>query len=325
MILIVTEESDISSYEVAKWLDCFGERYTIITEKDEINSVEIELNEKCLFSINSKVIDIDDVTSVWYRRGRLNISMPEIRNIDNREIGMQIFIHLYETEWKTLESYIISQLNKKKILGNYFVYNTKKLETLDLARDCGLLTPKTFITTNKKTLHNLHEQHKLITKGVQDGISIKVKDMDTQTTFYNLTETVRGEDVFEMDDIFFPSLFQERIEKLFELRIFYLEGDFYSMAIFSQNNQKTKTDYRDYDNVKPNRIKSFKLPADIEFKLTKLLAMLNLNTASIDMIYTTHQQFVFLEINPVGQFDNISKLCNFNLEKQIAIYLSEPV
>jgi D-alanine-D-alanine ligase-like ATP-grasp enzyme len=46
---------------------------------------------------------------------------------------------------------------------------------------------------------------------------------------------------------------------------------------------------------------------------------LKLNTGSIDMIYTNDSKFIFLEVNPVGQFGMVSKPCNYNLEKKIAL------
>ena len=43
-----------------------------------------------------------------------------------------------------------------------------------------------------------------------------------------------------------------------------------------------------------------------------------LETGSIDMILTKDGKYVFLEINPVGQFGMVSYPCNYFLEKAIA-------
>ncbi len=45
---------------------------------------------------------------------------------------------------------------------------------------------------------------------------------------------------------------------------------------------------------------------------------LNLDIGSIDMIYSINKEFIFLEVNPVGIFQNISALCNYNIHKIIA-------
>ena len=50
--------------------------------------------------------------------------------------------------------------------------------------------------------------------------------------------------VVSLPDTFYPSLIQEEIEKVYEVRVFYLKGKCYAMAIFSQKNEKTQLDYR---------------------------------------------------------------------------------
>ncbi len=133
------------------------------------------------------------------------------------------------------------------------------------------------------------------------------------------TEDVENTD---LDTSFFPSLIQEKIDKLFELRIFYLHGDFFSMAIFSQNDKKTNTDFRKYNHDKPNRQVPFSIPKSVSDKLTLLMQKLKLNSGSIDMVVTKNYEYVFLEINPVGQFGMVSGPCNYKIEKKIAQYLS---
>ena len=46
--------------------------------------------------------------------------------------------------------------------------------------------------------------------------------------------------------------------------------------------------------------------------------LLNLDCGSIDMILTPKNEYVFLEVNPIGQFGMTSYPCNFQLEKRIA-------
>jgi glutathione synthase/RimK-type ligase-like ATP-grasp enzyme len=126
-----------------------------------------------------------------------------------------------------------------------------------------------------------------------------------------------------MSDNFFPSLLQHSIPKLYELRIFYLGGDFYSMAIFSQEDEQTKTDFRNYNYQKPNRTVPYKLPQEIEDKLDKFMKEMDLDTGSIDMIVTPRYEYVFLEVNPVGQYEMTSIPCNYYLNEKIAKYLTD--
>lgn len=117
------------------------------------------------------------------------------------------------------------------------------------------------------------------------------------------------------------SYFEGKIDKAYELRVFYFNQTFYPMAIFSQNDKKTKIDFRNYNRINPNRTVPFELPIDIKDKLSILMNILNLNSGSVDLIVSKDREYYFLEVNPVGQFGMVSHPCNFNIEEIIAKYL----
>jgi len=135
------------------------------------------------------------------------------------------------------------------------------------------------------------------------------------------TSLVEDKYIDNLNESFFPSLFQKNINKDFEIRTVYLEGNFYSMAIFSQANEKTKIDFRYYNTKQPNRVSAFNLPKEIECKLNDLMKDLNLNFGSLDLIVDNKGDYYFLEINPVGQFGMTSTPNNFQIEKEVALIL----
>ena len=90
------------------------------------------------------------------------------------------------------------------------------------------------------------------------------------------------------------------------------------MAIFSQNNVNTQVDYRNYDHEKPNRCVPYNLPNTIKRKIFKFMKYKKIDTGSIDIIFSTNNKYFFLENNPQGQFDWLTKNCNYNIEKEIA-------
>ncbi len=81
-------------------------------------------------------------------------------------------------------------------------------------------------------------------------------------------------------------------------------------------------DYRDKDKIRNPRTIPFKLPKNIEDKLVLLMKQLNLNTGSIDIIKTFDGRYVFLEVNPIGIYDEISINCNYYLNKKVAEWLT---
>ena len=126
------------------------------------------------------------------------------------------------------------------------------------------------------------------------------------------------DDLKNIPNFFFPSLFQEYIEKKLEIRTFFMDGQFFSMAMFTQQDSKTTIDFRNYNFKSPIRTVPFKLPEIVENKLIALFELLNLKSGSIDIILSKKNEYVFLEINPVGQFGMVSYPCNYYLEKKIA-------
>ncbi len=156
---------------------------------------------------------------------------------------------------------------------------------------------------------------------MQNVLSIKI---DGQS-YALYTSELCEDDINALDEQFYPTQFQERIEKKYEVRTFYLDGEFYSMAIFSQNSQQSKVDFRNNNLDSLNRYVPYKLSKEIEDKVTRFMKQIKLNCGSIDLICDKMNRYHFLEVNPVGQFGFVSYTCNYNLEKKIAKYLmNEP-
>lgn len=174
-----------------------------------------------------------------------------------------------------------------------------------IAQKYGLTIPKFIITNN---LDNLDSEN-YISKPLSEATHFLTK---------NFVYTMYTKKIRSIKEKFLPSLFQENIQKKYEIRSFFIENTFFSMAIFSQNDKQTQVDFRKYNFNKPNRNIPYKLPTEIEDKLKKLMNELQLKTGSIDIIKGNDGEYYFLEVNPVGQFGMTSKPCNYNIEKVIS-------
>jgi len=97
-----------------------------------------------------------------------------------------------------------------------------------------------------------------------------------------------------------PGIFQPRIEKAFELRITVVGEAIFPVKIESQGNRTTQLDWRrDYDVLS---YALFELPQEMAAKLLRLHAALGLIYGAYDFIVTPEGEFVFLEVNPLGQW-----------------------
>lgn len=316
MILIFSQEHDTSSNQVIEWLEYYNQKVIRINSyKDYFSLIDPVKN----ISITNSIDNEDEKTSIksiWYRRrGVLGVYDYSTK------MEKQAREHLSE-ELKILFQYQFVKLNKqvKLKLGTENGSRINKLVALEEAKAAGLLIPNTYITTNKSVLKNLISvESNLITKPIAEATFF----IDKKNKRHGLyTEKVTQKIVKESPDIFFPSLLQNEIEKDFEIRTYFLCGVCYSMAIFSQQSDQTATDFRVYDTKNRNRNVPYQLPRDIENKIKRFMKKMNLNEGSIDLIKTNDNKFVFLEVNPAGQFGMVSRPCNYYLEKKIAQYLA---
>lgn len=313
-ILICSNESEGTTDIVCDWLNHYNKKFIRISYLDKIKILSIKLLDEEIdieFSINENNYLLSEIKSYWYRRSKL--SFEDIEIIDETSEFDQAMNYILPNEYENVIKFFKSRLYEKALLNkeedNYLV----KLDALFWAQSFGLKIPSTLVTQNKNDL-NVFEGSDLITKAIGD-IMFETKDKN----FGMMTSKVEKNTID--NDVFFPTLFQNLIEKKFEIRSFYFNRTFYSTAIFSQSSDKTKLDFRNYDREKPNRVVTYKLPREIELKLISLMDKLDLKSGSIDLAYTNNGDYVFFEVNPVGQFEQVSLPCNYNLFKEIALFL----
>jgi len=309
MILVISRDYDQSTSDVVEWLLKFKEKFILINEYNYIKNISyFQTQERARVTIETSLnekINFSDLNSIWYRRGNFYYSQT------SRENKLKDFLDHDKKEWQIVNELLMQNLNEKFIIGDFFNKDTNKIKVLKVAAKKGLLIPSTLIANNKALVVKFFKNEKIINKTIGNVIHLN-KD---NYVYNNRTVEINVDD---LPDNFFPSQFQKLIEKKYELRIFYINGKFFSSAIFSQNNEKTKIDFRNYDNKKPNRVVPYTLPKKIEIKLEKLMQELKLNTGSIDIMVTPNNDFYFLEVNPVGQFGMVSIPCNYNCEKYLA-------
>jgi ATP-GRASP peptide maturase of grasp-with-spasm system len=202
-------------------------------------------------------------------------------------------------------------------LGSYKKTGLNKLEVLDIAQKHGINIPDSIVTNKKSDLEAFFEKHEqgVICKTLYEIIT-PIGVIEEGFSIRCLTDRV--DSVEEIPSAFFPTLFQQNIAKRYELRVFYMKGICYTAAMFTQTNEKTQTDFRNYDDEQPTRIIPYQLDTELEQQIQALMNEVGLDSGSIDFIKGQDNNYYFLEINPVGQFGFISAPCNFNLPKRIA-------
>lgn len=308
MIVIISSKKDYTTNEVIEWLIANKtpfQRWNF-ENKIPLNRFRITKYETCI-EINN--LDLKLCKVIWHRRGRLKHFKKD------KHWNLNLNNYLKKEEDSLIKS-IEHQLNKTiNYIGSYEKeVENFKLDHLIIAKSVGLKVPDTLVTTQKLELIKFNNSNKFtITKDIRYPINI---DIDENYISSNGTTVINHELIMSLDSVFAPTLVQEGIVKLYEIRTFFFMDLLFSMAIFSQNDSKTKIDYRNYNEEKPNRNIPINLPLKIKKKIKQFIKKSRLNTGSIDIIYSKEKEYVFLEVNPMGQLDWVSKGCNYYIEKK---------
>ncbi|HEX9511691.1 MAG TPA: grasp-with-spasm system ATP-grasp peptide maturase [Puia sp.] len=319
-IVIISSEQDASTDDVIGWIRHYGKIFYRINETSAVSvvSIDIAIKNKLFIEMDDQRIDLDEIDSFWYRRDNFAVTLPAVAIKRNFPFKKEIELNL-QYEKKRINEYIHFKLLQKRSIGSYFRTNINKLITLEVAREVGISVPRTLVTTRKRELAKFRENNKdIICKAISEAIHIGDINFGY---IYNYTHVLSDSSFDKLNETFPLSLFQNKIDKEYELRIFYLNGDFYTMAIFSQSDTQTSVDFRRYNSEKPNRTVPYTLPPAIKERLAELMNRIGLNTGSIDMAVSQNKEYVFFEVNPIGQFGMTSYPCNYYLEKKIAEYL----
>lgn len=296
--------------QIIEWLYRFDVPFiSIDLDEIDIESVRISIDpDEIEFNLREKSIKLNDLSHCFYRSSGFRFKK---KSFDTLMLPEEIGNNYLRLEFNTLVDFIYSKIREKG-LGWADRQPLNKLTQLREAKSCGLDVPNTRIINTKEGMAKIFGDEPTLVKAVQENIGIQLEDV----FYYQRASLVSNSELTSHS--FFPTLVQEPIEKLFEVRTFYLDSNFYSIAIFDivkKGGIDMRDNYQNHVNLK------FELPTHIREKLEKFMQTMRLKFGMIDMIYSKEERFYFLEVNTEGQYDWLSNLGGYNLHKKIAEYL----
>lgn len=320
MILLLSQEYEESTNNVIDWLEYYKADYIRCNgDKFGLDGFFFQISNHQADKISSLPVLPKDINVVWYRRwGNMGgFSLIKDKDLDH-EFCVSINNHLTHENTKLSHAFFSLFSHSFWLSKPAFYFPDDKFLYLKTAKLVGINIPETYLLNSTLKLKEiLMSGKKLITKSMSNAHKIMYENQ----TYIPYTEEITLEELNNLDAKFMVSLFQEKIEKHYEIRTFFLKDSFYSMAIFSQTDNQTKVDFRKYNFSKPNRTVPYRLPKELRVKLKKLMKKLDMNTGSIDMLKSKQGEYYFLEINPIGQYGMTSVPCNYYLDKKIAEFL----
>ncbi len=253
-------------------------------------------NDECvIISDGDQQLNLNDVSAVWYRRARYGKKIPDTMEQQHREASIK------ETR-VTIRGMLAS------VQGFHFdnIFdveraNNKQLQ-LQVAREVGLTTPRTLSTNNPEAVKQFADKCKAqgIIAKMLSSFAIYGEQGEEQVVF---TNPVTDEDLANLEGLrFCPTTFQEKIPKALELRTTIVGQQIFTAAVDSQSLKQSTYDWRKEGAALVKSWQPYDLPKEVESKLLQLMAYFHLNYGAIDIIVTPDGRYVFLEINPVGEF-----------------------
>jgi glutathione synthase/RimK-type ligase-like ATP-grasp enzyme len=280
---------------------------------------------KSILQLNGQTIDLRDVHAAWLWRGwQPERLLPRFRQLAKQRDYWSFFAN----EWSAFyKGFSLTLAYNGVFCINPPPFNLaweEKCCQLWLAAEVGLQIPPTLYTTRLSVAQDFYQQHNqsIIYKPFHAYMRVR-EDQNDQTTYATklLTNRVQPQDLVESEGFIpTPSIFQPYVPKDIELRIVVVGKKLFACAIHSQQSARSREDWRRYDLTRTPH-EAYTLPDEIAAKLLQLMERLGLVFGSIDMIVTPSGEYVFLEVNPNGQFDWIAKLADLPIYEHLAAML----
>lgn len=253
-------------------------------------------------------ISAADISGVWYRK-LWAFNIPE--QLDDA------YTPVFNKEYHTSLHIFLDALRQapwiNKIAADHAVCNNK-LWQLDEAQQCGLTVPRTLFS-------NLGDDVRAFYEHCGGNIIMKLhgalnRSMSGGGAFFPTTR-VNAADLAQLDTLAYcPMIFQELVPKAYELRIAYADGAFYTGKINALIDVGGQTDWRAAHGQLP--WEPYELPAFVQEKIYRLMQRLDLSFGAIDMIRRPDGEYVFLEVNPQGEWGMLQKYLGYPIAETIA-------
>jgi hypothetical protein len=259
-------------------------------------------------------LDLARVTAVWYRRPQQPIVHEHVRDEATRRwVDTQCAAFL-ESVWNTHPGLWFPGTPAR------IEQASSKARQLELAQSLGLEIPSTLITNSPTEVLEFYKRHrgKVVRKAVKSA-DVFAADGSRARPF---TYPVSRRDLAHVHATeCCPTIVQAYVEKRVELRVTVVGQQVFAAEIDSQHANHSRYDWRHHDTANtPHR--AHDLPARLQRACVAMVAELGLLFGAIDMIVTPDCRYVFLELNPNGEYLWIESLTGLPISDAVCDVLA---
>lgn len=258
----------------------------------------------------NRVIASDAIEAVWYRK-LWATEIPE-------ELDAE-FVEIYLQEYHTMRNIFFESLKElpwfNPIAKDHEISNNK-LEQLSAAARCGIAIPKSLFTNDPEKVRAFfyEECDKQMIAKLHGTLS---RSMSGDAPFFPTTQIQESSLEGLATLPYCPMIFQEMIPKAYELRIVYVDGAFFAGKINAAESERGKTDWRIATDIAFGW-EPYELPDAVASSLAKMMRDMGLFFGAIDMIRHQDGRYVFLEVNPQGEWGMLQRDLGYPIGETIA-------
>jgi MvdC family ATP-grasp ribosomal peptide maturase len=253
-------------------------------------------------------ISTEQVQAVWMRR----IWEPEL----SQELAPQYRQACIRESQATLDGFWDSLKEAKWVDDLERInYASNKLRQLRIASEVGFVIPQTLVTNKAEAAREFF--HQVNGKMVSKLLTALSHSMES-TSFFLYTSAVKEEDLQDAESLrYCPMVFQEQIPKQSELRVVYVNGKVFVGALEASVYAAAKVDWRK-PGVEVGAWQHHELPDEVVRRLQAFMGKFGLLFGALDFIVTPSGEYVFLEVNPVGEWGMLERDLDLPISSAIA-------
>jgi glutathione synthase/RimK-type ligase-like ATP-grasp enzyme len=317
MILILTNKRDGHIDSVANHLDAVNQPWVRLNIEDVPRNLLLTINP--IDAIGSaKVLDsgrefrFEDVRAVWYRK-------PDPLNLSHFVLE-KASVDYVEAEFSEMLQGLYALLRGATWINDPLTTRLahRKLLQLHVANKVGFITPRSIVTNEAEVAIAFAESigWDIAIKSL-GALSVTEQRSDGLVQYGVFTRRIGKDELLGQKDkiAHMPTIFQEYIEKAYELRVTCVGDQVFCCRIDSQASAESSEDFR--FNARNLNHELIECP-ELEPKLKAYLEKFGLNFGCFDIAVTPSGEFVFFECNPNGQWLWIEELTGARIGKAVA-------
>ena len=310
MILIISHLADSHATAVLEHLGRAGGAAVLFDTARFPREIRLDItHESGARSAASAVIDgvRRDLTTVrvaWWRRPQPFGVPAEVVGTDDRGFAYNESHAAITGLWSCLDARWVNDPERDEVAA-------RKAYQLKVAAGLGLRIPRTLVTNDPDSAASFIDA-----EGARGTI---YKAFSATEHAWRETRLLKPEERAHLDAVrFAPVIFQEHIRADIDLRVTVVGDEIFPAEILSG-----ETDYHvDFRmTMHEATIRAHSLPDTVAERLRALMGALGLVYGAIDMRVTPEGEYVFLEVNPAGQWQFIEERTGQPITAALAEYL----